>query len=176
IELTLEPPAGLTIVEIVYPEPKDLKQAGSDQLLSVFERDFSIGVVLDIAPDTKVGEITVPAVLKYQACDEKQCYFPLRLKTAWTLHIVGPGAPIKAVNSAAMGQIAFGRGEKPEIRLKPDPTSEGGGTKSGTNDGGGTSEQRARAGIAMLDNFRLAGTTGYSDPSEFVQFIRDAEA
>ena len=169
IELTIEPPAGITVAEIVYPEPKDLKQEGASQPLSVFERDFPIGVVLEVSPDVNVGEITVPAVLRYQACDEKQCYFPVRLKTAWTLRVVGADTPIMPINGAAMGKIAFGRGEKPEIRLKLDPTSAGNTTES-------TSEQRARAGITMLDNFALAGTTGYSDTSEFVQFIRDAEA
>ena len=35
--------------EIVFPAPIDLKQAGVDQPLAVFEREFAIGVQLDVA-------------------------------------------------------------------------------------------------------------------------------
>lgn len=173
IELTVEPPAGVTVSEIVFPEPTDLKQAGSDQPLSVFERDFTIGVVLDVARDAKPGEIVVPATLKYQACDEKQCYFPVRLKTGWTLRVVNADAPVKAMNAGAIAAIAFGRGEKPAAtsRPMPDSASEGGRRR------GETSEERVREGIARLDDFTVAGTTfGALGTADFVQFIRDAEA
>src|SRR5688500_17750572 len=48
--LTVTPPDGVTIDEIVYPEAEDLVQKGADQPLSVFEREFFIGVSLKIAP------------------------------------------------------------------------------------------------------------------------------
>jgi cytochrome c biogenesis protein CcdA/DsbC/DsbD-like thiol-disulfide interchange protein/thiol-disulfide isomerase/thioredoxin len=198
IELTIDPPAGITVAEIVYPEPKDLKQQGADQPLSVFERDFPIGVVLDIAPDAKVGEITVPAVLRYQACDEKQCYFPVRLKTAWTLRIVGADAPVKPLNSEAFGRIAFGRGEKPNARLKPALSErervEGPALSERERVGGPALSERervggpalserervggpAREGVARLDDFALAGSAaGFLGAGDFTQFIRDAEA
>ena len=35
--LRIEPPAGITVAEIVYPPPTDLKQVGQDQPLAVFE-------------------------------------------------------------------------------------------------------------------------------------------
>src|SRR6266550_3250421 len=47
--LTVNPPEGVTVTEIVFPTPVDLKQLGSDQPLSVFERDFPIGVQLTVA-------------------------------------------------------------------------------------------------------------------------------
>jgi thiol:disulfide interchange protein len=162
IELTFDAPAGVTVAELVFPEPVDLKQAGSDQPLSVFEHDFSIGVVFDVAPNLAPGDITVPATLRYQACDDRQCYFPVRLKTAWTLRVVAAAAPVKAVNAEAFGKIAFGTGEKPaEANGESDPNRADGGPGNG---------------IAMLDRFKLAGSTGYSSTSEFVQFIRDAES
>src|SRR5262245_5880948 len=170
IELRIDPPAGISVAEIVFPEPIDLAQAGVDQPLSVFERDFPIGVVFEIAKDVTLGEVTIPATLRYQACDDRQCYFPVRLKTGWTVRVVEDNASIKAVNSKAIASIAFGRGEKPPERPK-EITSE-------PTDGQAVAAAAAPGtkGIDRLDGFTLAGTTGYSSTSEFVQFIRDAES
>ena len=48
-ELTIDAPAGVTVKEIVFPPSTDLKQAGQDQPLAVFEQTFAIGVQLAIA-------------------------------------------------------------------------------------------------------------------------------
>jgi thiol:disulfide interchange protein len=162
LELTFDPPAGVAVAELVFPEPVDLKQAGADQPLSVFEHDFVIGVVFDVARDASPGDITVPATLRYQACDDRQCYFPVRLKTAWTLRVVGAAASIKPTNAGAFARIAFGTGEKPAA--------------ANGESGPAGAESDSANGIALLDKFTLAGSTGYSSTSEFVQFIRDAES
>jgi thiol:disulfide interchange protein len=167
IELTVDAPAGVTVEEIVFPEPTDLNQAGSEQPLSVFERDFTIGVVLRVAADLSRGDLTVPATLRYQACDDKQCYFPVRLKTGWTLRVVDAAAPVKAAHAEAFGKIAFGRGEKPGAGTNPP-------VETGATEGSG---EQVREGVKMLDDFALAGSAaGYVGTSDFLQFIRDAEA
>jgi cytochrome c biogenesis protein CcdA len=168
LELSIDPPAGITVAEMVFPEPIDLKQAGLEEPLSVFEHDFAIGVLFEVAKDARGGEVFVPATLRYQACDDKQCYFPVRLKTGWTLRVVEAGAPVKSVNAEAIGRIAFGSGEKPvaaaETGPAPSPAAEG------------VSPRGPRDAVARLDDFTMAGMTGYSDTEEFVQFIRNAEA
>src|SRR5690242_1576666 len=40
VVLTVNAPAGVTVEEIVYPEPKDLVQENAPQPLSVYEREF----------------------------------------------------------------------------------------------------------------------------------------
>ena len=55
IVLTVDPPPGVSVLEIVYPEPTDLRQEGADQPLSVFERAFAIGVRLELAEDLALG-------------------------------------------------------------------------------------------------------------------------
>ena len=168
-ELTIVPPAGISVAEIVYPDPIDLEQEGVREPLAVYEHEFSIGVVLEAGRDIGGGEITVAGTLRYQACDEKQCYFPKNLAVAWTVHVVDTSAPVKAINTEAFVKIPFGRGQKPgqaaDIRPVPArPTA-------------GTSEERARDGVARLEQFVVAGTTvGYLGSDDFLQFIRDAEA
>src|SRR6266849_2694393 len=165
IELTLDPPEGISVAEIVYPEPIELRQEGANQPLLVFERDFTIGVLFNIAGNAANGERTVPGKLHYQACDEKACYKPTTVATVWKLNIVGPGAPLKAVHTDAIARIPFGRGDRPgqatsAVRPRNPVSSEG----------------RDREGLDRLDDFTIAGTTyGYLGSDGFLQFIHNAE-
>jgi hypothetical protein len=85
--LTIEPPPGVRVEKIVYPAASKLKQEGQQQPLAVFGPDFAITVHLALAKDVEAGELTVPARLRYQACDEFMCYPPTRVETRWTLRI-----------------------------------------------------------------------------------------
>ena len=51
VVLTVNAPSGVTVEEIVYPEPTDLRQENAPQPLSVYEREFVIGAVLRIAAE-----------------------------------------------------------------------------------------------------------------------------
>jgi DsbC/DsbD-like thiol-disulfide interchange protein len=75
-ELKIDTPAGITVDEVVFPPSTDLKQAGSEQPLAVFERTFDIGVRLAVASTVAPGDVTVPLHLRYQACDAAVCYPP----------------------------------------------------------------------------------------------------
>ncbi len=168
-ELTIEPPEGITVAEIVYPEPIDLKQAGADQPLAVYEHEFSIGIVLNVSSSVKPGEVSLGGRLRYQACDEKQCYFPKNLPAEWTVRVVAPNAAVKPANADAFAGIRFGHGEKPgaapalTASLPPHATL--------------TNEEATRQGIARLEDFSVAGmTVGYLGNADFLQFVRDAEA
>ncbi len=86
--LTLTPPPGVTIAEIVYPQPTDFKLSGSSQSLAVFGESFVIGVRFAVAPTVPAGDITVPARLRYQACDASSCFPPTSETAQWTLHVV----------------------------------------------------------------------------------------
>jgi hypothetical protein len=55
IVLTVDPSAGVSVAEIVYPEATDLVQQGADEPLAVYERDFVIGVRLSVAADAHRG-------------------------------------------------------------------------------------------------------------------------
>jgi DsbC/DsbD-like thiol-disulfide interchange protein len=86
--LTLTPPSGIAVSEIVYPKATDLKQAGQKQPLAVFEETFVIGATLTLGPSIEAGDVTVPARLRYQACDASSCYAPASETVQWTLHVV----------------------------------------------------------------------------------------
>jgi thiol:disulfide interchange protein DsbD len=92
--LTVETPAGIRVAEIVYPKAKDLVQEGLDEPLTVFDHQFVIGVVFDVAAGTPQGTIDIPARLRYQACDERMCYAPSNADVRWSLRVAGPGEKI----------------------------------------------------------------------------------
>jgi len=62
--IAVDAPTGVTVDEIVWPPSIDLKQTGADQLLSVFEREALVGVVLSL-PASASGEMTVPVKVRY---------------------------------------------------------------------------------------------------------------
>ena len=167
MELRIDPLPGVMVEEIAWPQPIDLKQVGSDQPLAVFEREFSIGVSLKLDPGIALGEIVVPARLRYQACDEKMCYFPTTADTAWNLRIVAAGTPVAAVASEQFRGIPFGGGQAPAatpgIALHPDETRQG-------------SRETDEETLKALEKFAVLGTAaGYLDSDDFLQFVRNAE-
>jgi thiol:disulfide interchange protein len=167
MELRIEPPPGVTVEEIAWPEPTDLKQEGSELPLAVFEREFTIGASLRVDPQVARGETPVTARLRYQACDEKMCYFPTTADSSWTLRIVEPGTRVASVNAEAFRDIRFGHGERPAASPAPaDPDGPPAGDR--TDDGDA---------LRALEKFDVRGTTaGYMDTEDFLQFIRNAEA
>jgi thioredoxin:protein disulfide reductase len=165
--LTIDAPAGVTVDEIVWPPSMDLRQAGQDQPLAVFEREFLIGVQLSLATSAIApGELTVPAKLRYQACDANLCYSPATVEVQWVIHVV-PGSTTPApdaAHAAEFASIKFGTGEKPGPQRAPVLR-------------GAAASQGSRDHAALLDDFTIAGTTGgYQGASDFLEFIQHAEA
>ena len=85
--LVLTPPAGVTVTATKYPAAVDFKQEGQDAPLAVFEKSFSITVMVAVAASVKTGELVVPGRFDYQACDDKVCYRPVKADVTWTLTI-----------------------------------------------------------------------------------------
>ncbi|HWF84301.1 MAG TPA: protein-disulfide reductase DsbD domain-containing protein, partial [Vicinamibacterales bacterium] len=145
--LTIDAHPGVTIDEIVFPPSTDLKQAGLDQPLAVFEHEFAIGVQVSLGPDVPVGDLVIPAHLRYQACDANLCYAPATANVQWTLPVVSPTTPIEGMAAnPAFAQIAFGHGEKPSAPTGTTPAR--------------VAPAAGDTGIAQLDGFATLGTTG----------------
>lgn len=165
--LRVDAPAGMTVDEIVWPPATDLAQAGANLPLSVFEHEFLIGLQVSV-PATARGDLTIPAKLRYQACDENLCYAPVTADVSWPIHVVPPTADAKADPAVAstFAQIKFGTGEKPASSAAP-ITGPRTAPVRGTRDD-----------ASLLDDFTIQGTPtgGYMSTSDFLTFIRNAEA
>ena len=160
--LTIDAPVGVIVTEIVFPPSTDLKQAGVDGPLAVFEHEFAIGVQATLAPAVPAGDLAIPAHLRYQACDANLCYPPSTADVRWTVHVVRSGVSVDGATNGVFGQIAFGHGEQP-------PAISGRGPAPSPAQAGDT-------GVAQLDGFTVLATTGgYIGVAEFLKFVRNAE-
>ena len=86
--LTLTPPEGVMVAEIIYPPSTDFVQAGAREPLAVFEHEFTVEVRLALDADVSPGEIVVPGLFRYQACDDTVCFPPARADVEWRLQVV----------------------------------------------------------------------------------------
>lgn len=162
--LTVNAPAGVVVEEIVYPEPTDFAQQGVEELLAVYEQEFLIGVQLRVSADAALGSVTVPASLRYQACDESVCYIPATVGTDWTFPVVPEGESVIAIAQEAFSNIAFGTGVTPPAPAIVDA----GPAVLPTTDGDP---------LVLIDDFTmLASTGGYLGSDAFLGFISDAES
>ena len=167
--LTVTPPAGVSVREIVYPDATDLKQEGIEEPLRVYEREFAIGVRFGVDKTAAAGDLTVPARLRYQACDDKVCYMPVVVKAAWTVRVSPSAAGGPAQHQDVFSRIRFGAGVAPPDE---DPPSSAAPTAAAD-----PAPQNLDALMASLDRFSIAGRgAGYLDTADFLTFIRNAEA
>lgn len=78
--LKLDPPAGVEVMKIVYPEGEDKSFAfAPEEKLNVYEGRFTIRAKLKTQPSAKPGNLKVEGELKYQACTDAVCYPPKKL-------------------------------------------------------------------------------------------------
>ena len=164
--LSVAAPSGFSVVEIVFPAPRDLTQSGADQPLSVFEREFAIGADLLLPETAATGEIVIPATLSYQACNETMCFKPEKAQISWTLRIVPAGTRVSQQYQDVFDRIAFGTGEAP--------------TGTGPANGAtlsGTVTPVSGPTTVSLDDFEVLATAGGAmGAPAFLEFIHNAEA
>jgi len=163
-ELNIEAPNGVSVKEIVFPTPVDLKLVGADQPLAVFEQPFTIGVQLVLAPGVSQGSLKVPARLHYQACNDTTCFAPTNASAEWTLNIVPARGVTQPTHRDVIDRIPFGHGEAP-------------GAASSSVSSPNLSSVANPTNLSNLDKFTQAGDTfgGYMGVDEFLQKIRNAE-
>ncbi len=160
--LTVDAPEGVTVAEVVFPPATEFNQLGQTQPLLVFPHEFAIGVRFDIAPGMAVGQVDVPARLRYQACDDRLCFAPVNADLVWSLTIASPDSDRPSNHADVFQAIAFGTGRAPGSAPVVAPIR-----PLNPTDGG----------IELLDEFSVAASTGgYQGTDEFLQFIRNAES
>ena len=194
--LTIDPPPGVTLDEVVYPKTTELKQEGLSQPLEVFERAFVIGVRVTLAPSVAAGDLVVPLHLRYQACDASMCFAPTTVDARWTIRVVPATAAVGAATEPAVfSAIAFGRGVSPAVaataanadaspavasRAEAAVAAKAGAppaAKADVKPAVAAPAAKADDPLSALDGFEVVATTGgYLGKDDFLSFIRNAEA
>jgi thioredoxin:protein disulfide reductase len=173
--LTFDPPAGVTVEEIVFPTPVELRQAGVDQPLAVYEQAFAIGVRFMVARSVEKGDLVIPAHLRYQACNDTTCFAPKTADTAWTLRVGPASAAGRPQHPEVFGGIAFGHGE-------PAAAASSASSAAAAPQSAAAPATAAPETVAAIDSslqsFETLSTPdfgGYLGSNDFLHFIRDAE-
>jgi len=88
ITLKLDPAENVSVGEPLYPAPKRLRLPGDSQDLVVYDGTFTIGVPVKFGGNATAGAtVTLKGSLRYQACDESHCLFPVTLPVALTVKV-----------------------------------------------------------------------------------------
>ena len=164
--LTLDPPAGITLDGLAWPEPILLEQQGAENPLAVFEEAFVIGAAFALDADLPPGDYVVPGTLRYQACDERMCYIPATAELSFQVRVVPAGAtPAPTSEAALFREMTF-----TDPPAAPAPAAPAAVAAAGDVPADGDA---ALARFARFDLLATAG--GYLDEEQFLEFIRRAE-
>ena len=87
--LKMDLPTDIILGKIDYPEGKDLSFPFSpDQKLNVYSGDFTIAVAVHPLHAVQPGRYVMHGVLRYQACDNAQCFPPKTLPVSFDVKVV----------------------------------------------------------------------------------------
>ena len=101
--LTLDPPAGISLDALAFPEAILLDQNG--EKLAVFEEEFLVGAALALDAALAPGSYTVPGTLRYQACNDRMCFTPKNASIQFDLTVVSPTVALITVRPDLFGEL-----------------------------------------------------------------------
>lgn len=164
--LTLEPAEGLALTKVVYPAHSLFKTKFQEQPLAVYEAQFTIGAVFDVAADATPGPRTLKGTLTYQACNDTQCSPPKDLPIELTLTVLAAGeAPTPSPDASKFSGLNWNTTESvaaPDSTPTPEPAPAPTPTLSGD-------------WKTLLADFQIQGETQYVSTPEFLTFIDNAQ-
>jgi DsbC/DsbD-like thiol-disulfide interchange protein len=88
ITLKMDAAESVSVGEPLYPAPKRLRLPGDTQDLVVYDGTFVIAFPLQAGRNATSGAITLKGTLRYQACDDSHCLFPVTLPVALAVTVV----------------------------------------------------------------------------------------
>jgi hypothetical protein len=87
IQLDLTASPAYTLHDAVYPPSKTMRLAAIDETVPVYTGDFRVFREISITKDAKPGDLEIDGSLRYQACDEKQCFVPETVPLKWVVRV-----------------------------------------------------------------------------------------
>jgi Disulphide bond corrector protein DsbC len=87
--LKMDVPTDIALGKIEYPPGKDLAFPFSpDEALNVYTGDFTVAVTVHPLESVVPGKYVMHGVLRYQACDNAQCFPPKNLPVSFDVKVV----------------------------------------------------------------------------------------
>jgi hypothetical protein len=102
----LNPPQGIMIMNIQYPAGEELALPFmGNEKLSVYSGNFAVNAEVRIPKSAALGTLRVHGEVKYQACDNRQCFPPKTTPLEFDVKVVKPIMKRKAVYTPASPNI-----------------------------------------------------------------------
>jgi len=102
----LDPPEGIVIMNIDYPEAEEISPAfAGNQKLSVYSGSFAVMAEVKATRMASVGTQRVHGEVRYQACDNRQCYPPKTTPLEFDVRVVRAKAKESSPYTAASPHI-----------------------------------------------------------------------
>ena len=87
--LKMDVPTDIVLGKIEYPQGKDLSFPFSpDEKLNVYSGDFTVNLAVHPLTSVSPGKYIMRGVLRYQACDNAQCFPPKTLPVSFDVKVV----------------------------------------------------------------------------------------
>lgn len=87
--LKMDPPTDIVLGKTEYPEGKDLSFPFSpDEKLNVYSGDFAITLSVHPLHSVVPGKYVMHGALRYQACDNAQCFPPKSLPVSFEVKVI----------------------------------------------------------------------------------------
>ena len=106
-EWTIEASKEISVEKMAYPKGELKKFTFSDDRLSVYEGDLTIGARLKIARAAKPGVYKLKGVFKYQACNDHACLPPKSFPLDLDVKVLPRGKSAKRVNAEVFRHVRF---------------------------------------------------------------------
>lgn len=98
--LTPEPPAGIQILDTIYPDGRNEKFSFSpDKPLNVYTGTVTLRLRVIAKSDAPTGPTDFPLTLRYQACNDTTCLPPVKLPITVKFEIAAATAKARAVHA-----------------------------------------------------------------------------
>ncbi|HVJ04528.1 MAG TPA: protein-disulfide reductase DsbD domain-containing protein [Candidatus Saccharimonadales bacterium] len=102
----LSPPEGIMIMNIQYPDGEQLALPfmGNDKL-SVYSGNFAVNAEVRVPAKAALGTFRAHGEVKYQACDNRQCFPPKSVPLEFDVKVVKAAAKRKSTYTASSPHI-----------------------------------------------------------------------
>jgi DsbC/DsbD-like thiol-disulfide interchange protein len=105
--LTPQLPAGIKLVDTLYPNGHLKKFPFSpDKALDVYSGSVTLRLKLAADDSAAIGAITIPMVLRYQACNNSACLPPVKVPVTAELQIAAAGAGARPAHAEVFSAAA----------------------------------------------------------------------
>jgi cytochrome c biogenesis protein CcdA len=150
----------------VYPEAKTMSFSFSPGVpVAVYEHEFLIGFEINVAEGVSGRPLSIPANLRYQACNDKQCLLPANLVFQIPFDVAAEGGGGARQHAEIIDAVAWSTEEDSGTTVVDVTELPVAGPTVGDGDW-----------ATLANQFKVIGKTGFLNKEDFLAFLGSVES